>query len=133
MQGLPFSHIALEWQIPEWRSRMEQLAQNRMLIRFDNRGLGLSQRGILDFSVDALLLDLEAVVDRLGLHRFALFGTYTSGPLAIAYAARHPERVSHLILLSTWARASDLVPRAAPLVELIEKDWTLLTEASAHS
>lgn len=133
MQGLPFSHLALEWEIPEWRSRMEQLGQNRMLIRFDNRGFGLSQRGILDFSVDALLLDLEAVVDRLGLQRFALFGMYTSGPLAISYAAHHPDQVSHLILLSTWARASDVVPRAAPLVGLIEKDWTLFTEASSHS
>jgi len=114
-EGMPFvqmpwllsSHIELEWQIPEMRSWYERLAQKRMLVRYDARGAGLSDRDVADFSLDAQVLDLEAVVDRLGLERFALFGGGFEGPVAIAYAARHPERVSHLLLWCSWARTRD--------------------------
>lgn len=99
---LMFSHIQLEWQIAECRRWYENLAEKRKLVRYDPRGFGLSERNVSDYSLDAFMLDLEAVVDRLGLERFALCGPIHFGPLAIACAARKPERVSHLVLWCTY-------------------------------
>src|SRR3989337_1517495 len=103
----PFTHIQLELEYPECRRWYDRLAQRRKLVRYDRRGFGLSDREVFDFSLDAFVLDLEAVVDRLGLEKFALFGLMHEGPAAIAFAARHPERVSHLILWCTYAQASE--------------------------
>jgi class 3 adenylate cyclase len=105
-----------------------------MLVRYDGRGWGQSEGDVTDYSLDVLMLDLEGVVDRLSLERFALFGGLQMGPVAIAYAARNPERVSHLILWCSWARASDFYasPRLRALRELLEKDWELYTETMAH-
>jgi len=130
----PFSHIQMEWQIPEIRRWYERLAQQRKLIRFDIRGFGLSQREVHDFSLDSVLLDLDAVVDRAGLERFALLGYEHAGPPVIVYAARHPERVSHLILCHSYARASDWIrsPQIQAIRSLIEKDWETYTETTAH-
>jgi class 3 adenylate cyclase len=83
------------------------LGRGLQLIRYDARGAGLSDRYPLDFSMDARLLDIEAVVERLKLTRFALFGVNNGAPTAIAYAAGHPERVSHLILGGAYARGRD--------------------------
>jgi len=130
----PFSHIELEWQFPEMRRWYERLAQKRMLVRYDGRGSGLSQRNVADHSLDALVLDLGAVVDHLGLEAFALLGHMRTGPVAIAYAARHPERVSHLLLWCAHARTSDILqsPQAEALVALMDQDWGLFTETAAH-
>jgi len=130
----PFSHIQMEWQIPEIRGWYERLAEKRKLVRYDGRGTGLSGRNVADYSLDALALDLEAVVDRLGLETFALLGYIRAGPVAIAYAARHPERLSHLLLWCTHARSSDLLqsPQAQGLLALMDKDWELFTETAAH-
>jgi len=103
----PLSHLQVEWQIPEFRRWYERLAAKRMLVRYDGRGTGLSERDVTDWSLDAQLLDLEAMVDRLRIERFALFGSLHSGPVAIAYAARHPERVSKLVLWCAYARGTD--------------------------
>jgi class 3 adenylate cyclase len=130
-----FSHVQLEWRVPEARRCYERLAESRKLVRYDLRGTGLSQRDVTDFSLDSQMLDLQAVVDRLGLERFALFGFATSGPAAITYAARHPERVSHLILWCSYARGSDYLttPQMEALIGLIDKDWELATETIAHA
>src|SRR3990170_9148027 len=132
---LVFSHIQLEWQIAECRRWYERLGQRRKLIRYDVRGMGLSDRPGIEESPDALMLDIDAVVDRLGLVRFALMGASALGPVAIAYAARHPERVSHLILWGAYARASDWSENAGvqALRSLMDKDWTFYTEVAAHS
>jgi len=132
---LIFSHIQMEWQLPECRRWYERLAEKRKLVRYDFRGAGLSERNVTDFTVDALVLDVEAVVDRLGLEKFALLGLQTSGPAAIAYAARHPERVSHLLLWCAYARASDWsrLPQVQAVRALMDKDWTFYTETAAHS
>ena len=98
---------------------------------FDSRGTGLSERTVAGFSLDALVLDLEAVVDRLGLAKFALGGAINSGPVAVAYAARHPQRVSHLFLWCSWARGAEALRRSA-LFEMLETDWELYTETAAH-
>ena len=133
--SLVFSHIQMEWQFPECRRWYERLAQNRKLIRFDFRGGGLSDRNVGDFSLEGLLLDLEAVADGLGLETFALFGPAHLGPVAIAYAARHPDRVSHLLLWSTYREASDWSswPQVQGIRALMNIDWNLYTEAMAHT
>src|SRR3990170_2954549 len=69
------SHIQLEWQIPECRRWYERFAEKRMIVRYDGRGVGLSDRDVSNYSLDAWVLDLQAVVNRLGLERFALFAT----------------------------------------------------------
>ena len=130
---LAFSHIQMEWQLPECRRWYERLAEKRRLVRYDTRGCGLSQREVPEFSLDSLALDLDAVVNRAGLQRFALLGLEHLGPAAIVYAARHPERVSHLLLWQTYARASDWrSPRILATRSLIDKDWETYTETIAH-
>jgi pimeloyl-ACP methyl ester carboxylesterase len=92
------SHLEFDWTSPVWRHWLMDLSQDHTLVRYDERGCGLSDRNVNDFSLDAWVLDLETVVDALGLDRFPLFGMSRGSPIAIAYTARHPERVSHLIL-----------------------------------
>ena len=100
-------------------------------MRYDERGCGLSDWdvGADSFTLDAWVRDLETVVDALGLERFPLLGISQGGPIAITYAARHPERVSHVIVYgtcarATWARASDERRRElAALGELISVSW----------
>ena len=134
LPGTPFQHIQLEWQFPELRRWYERLAEKRQLVRYDGRGAGLSECRVTDFPLESRVLDLETVVDRLELERFALFGPLGTGVVAIAYAARHPERVSHLILWCAWARNADLYqsPQAATLRALSEQDWETFTETLAH-
>src|SRR3972149_2164837 len=93
-----FGHIQMEWQFPDIRRWYERLAEKRRLLRYDIRGTGLSQREAPEISLDSLLLDLDAVVDRAGVERFALLGIEHSGVAAIVYAARHPEGGSALLL-----------------------------------
>src|SRR5687768_8343722 len=132
MAGGPWGHIEL-WDIPECRRWYERLAQQKMLLRYDVRGTGYSEREVSDHSLDALVADVEAVVDRLDLGRFDIFGAFDAGPVAIAYAARHPERVPHLILWCSWARTSDIrSPRIRAWLGLIDQDWELMTDTCAH-
>ena len=134
MPNVPWSHVQLEWRVPGWRRWHEGLAQKRMLVRYDCRGSGLSDRDVTDFSLDAYLLDLRAVVDRLGLQRFALVGPINAGPVAIAYAARHPERVSHLLLWCSWARTRDTAsPQLRGWRRLLDVDWETYTQTVAHA
>jgi class 3 adenylate cyclase/pimeloyl-ACP methyl ester carboxylesterase len=131
----PFSHLQLEWQIPQCRRWYELLAARRTLVRFDGRGTGLSDREVEDFSLAAQISDLSAVVDRLQLDRFALFGAVDAGMAAMAYAARNPARVSHLVLWCTWARRADVSgsPRTQALRALLDQDWEVYTETAARA
>ena len=131
----PLSHLQAEWQIPEIRHWYERLAAKRMLVRYDGRGTGLSERDVTDWSIDARLLDLEAMVDRLRLERFALFGFLHSSPVAIAYAAHHPDRLSHLILWCAYARGTDWgqSPQVQGTRAVLGKDWHTFTETAAHA
>ena len=97
------SHIEYDWRTPIWRPLYERLARNRRFIRYDERGCGLSDWDVEDFSLEAWVRDLETVVDAAGLERFPLLGISQGGPIAIAYTVRHPERVSRLVLYGTYA------------------------------
>ena len=129
------SHCQFEWQLPEFRSLYERLGRGRQLIRYDSRGTGLSERDVDKISLDTYLLDLEAVVDRLGLEKFALAGALYAGPVAITFAARNPERVSHLLLWCCWARYKDLFrsPLFATFRALRTQVWSTYAETIAHS
>ncbi len=132
LAGGPWSHVEL-WQVPECRRWYERLALGRMLVRLDVRGTGMSERDVSDHSLNALVGDVEAVVAHLGLERFALLGAGDAGPVAIAYAARHPEQVSRLILWSAWACTADISsPRVQAWLGLLDQDWELMTETCAH-
>ena len=131
---MPWSNIQLEWQNPEVDRWFRELAGIGMLVRYDGRGTGLSDRADPDLSLEAQVHDIEAVVDRLGLERVILVGVYHSGPAALAYAAAHPEQVVGLILWCTFARGSDYYqsPRVQSIMKLVE-DWELYTETGAHA
>ena len=96
----------MEWLWPAGRRLWESLARGHRLVRYDGRGMGLSDPAE-EFSLETRLRDLEAVVDAAGLERFALLGMSEGAHTALRYAARHPERVSHLVLYG--------IPNAGPL------------------
>jgi pimeloyl-ACP methyl ester carboxylesterase/DNA-binding CsgD family transcriptional regulator len=98
------TNIGEDWQTPVWRPWFDALGVHFRFYRYDSRGCGLSDRESTDSSLEVLLADLEAIVDAAGLERFALLGTSQGGALSIAYAAKHPERVSHVVLLGAFAR-----------------------------
>jgi pimeloyl-ACP methyl ester carboxylesterase/DNA-binding SARP family transcriptional activator len=98
------NHLELDWESPIWRGLFLRLSSRRTLVRYDGRGSGLSDWEAEDLSLQAYVDDLEAVVDAAGLKRFPLFAMSQGCGVAVAYAARHPERVSGLILLGGFAR-----------------------------
>ncbi len=128
-----WSHLQLEWQEPQTRTWYERLARTRRLVRFDVRGMGLSTRNVDDFSLEAILRDLEAVADHLELEKFALYGTGPNAPLAITYAARHPERVAHLILFNPQLIVFETGGAGAALLQVAKADWKTFTEAIAQA
>jgi class 3 adenylate cyclase len=134
MTAWPYQHLQLEWHYPAFPRLYEPILEKRRLIRFDGRGSGLSERSVSDYSLEARLLDLESVVERLGLETFDLLGHSSSGPLAIAYAARNPDRLSHLVLWNTFASAADFfaIPQTRALAGLMDTDWEMFTETAAH-
>jgi len=98
------THLELDAANPVWRHVWNDLARDFSLVRYDARGSGLSDWDVDRFSFEAWVEDLEAVVDAVGLERFPLLGMSQGGAVAIAYTVRHPERVSHLVLLGAYAR-----------------------------
>ena len=98
------SHLDYDWESPVWRHWLLELSRRFRLLRYDERGCGLSDWDIRRFSFDDWVEDLETVVDAAGLDRFPVLGISQGGPVAIAYAVRHPERVSHLVLLGSFAQ-----------------------------
>jgi len=121
------SHLSHSWESPVWRHWTQEFARDHCFVHYDERGNGLSDWDKPDFSLEAFVRDLEAVVDTLGLERFALIGSSKGGPTSIAYAARHPQRVSHLVLYGTFAHrrqddGSDRARREA-MIALIRQGW----------
>jgi DNA-binding winged helix-turn-helix (wHTH) protein/pimeloyl-ACP methyl ester carboxylesterase len=101
-----FNHLDFEWGSPIWRHWVRDLARGHSILRYDGRGNGLSQRDVDNFSLDAWVQDLETVVDAAGLDTFALMGHSQGSSVAIAYAVRHPEHVSHLVLCGAYSRGA---------------------------
>jgi class 3 adenylate cyclase/pimeloyl-ACP methyl ester carboxylesterase len=118
------THLEFDLESPIWRHLYRELSRDHRLVRYDARGNGLSDRTVDEISFDAFLGDLETVVDAAGLGRFALLGISQGCAVAIAYAVRHPERVSHLVLYGGYAQGYGRRPRTAAQKE---EDDALLT------
>ena len=135
-EGLPLvrtanwlNHLEYDWESPVWRHALRALADDYRLVRYDQRGAGLSDWDVADISFDAWVTDLETVVDAAGLERFPILGISQGCSVAIAYAVRHPERVSALVLYGGYTRGRnkrDEVVQAeqdAAMLELIRIGW----------
>jgi pimeloyl-ACP methyl ester carboxylesterase len=118
------THLELDWESPVWRHLVELFARHHTLIRYDERGCGLSDWTDRGFELDTWVRDVGAIVDALGLERFDMLGISQGGPIAIEYSVRHPEQVGNLILVGTFAHGS-FIPEAqrAALGALIESGW----------
>ena len=115
--GTFLTHLEYDWESPIWRPWLDNFSRFNTLYRYDVRGCGLSDRDIEDFSLEALLSDIETVVDAAGLERFALFGMSQGGPAAIWYAIKHPERVSHVIIYGSYLYGPAHYDPETPLYE----------------
>ena len=108
-------------------------------IMYDGRGMGSSDRGNTDFSIEGSLRDLEAVIERTGVNRFAICGTLQGGPAAIAYAVQHSDRVSRLVLVATYAKGADyfnVIPAVRAMRALdtmAEEQWEFYSVALANA
>ena len=98
------NHLEYDWQSPVWKHLLHALAANHRLIRYDGRGNGLSDWEVADISFEAFVRDLESVVEATGLQRFPLLGISQGCAVSVAYAVRHPGRVSHLVLYGGFTR-----------------------------
>ncbi|HEX6117983.1 MAG TPA: alpha/beta fold hydrolase [Dongiaceae bacterium] len=123
------NHLEFDWQSPVWRHLLSELSADFRLIRYDERGNGLSDWKVDDFSVEALVCDLETVVDAAGLDRFPLLGISQGCAVAICYAVRHPERVTRMVLHGGYAKGwraranpSEIAKREAMLT-LVREGW----------
>jgi len=127
--SMPLSHLEAEWQIDPLRMAFTAAAQRSTFVRLDPRGFGLSDRDPDDFAIDSLVLDIEAVVDRLGLDELSIYSAGYATMTALVYAARHPDKVTHLVLSQPAASWEDISgARLLKLLELIKIDWELATE-----
>lgn len=124
------SHLEADWNGPTWRHWLIELARDHTLVRYDQRGCGLSDWNVPGFSLEAWVTDLETVVDRMELERFPLLGISQGASVAVAYAARHPERVTHLILFGGYARgrfhrdpSAEARLQAETMINVIRVGW----------
>ena len=124
------SHVEYDTKSPVWSAWLRELSRDHTYIRYDQRGCGLSDWSPPDYSFESWIDDIEAVVDAQRLERFALLGMSQGGAIAIAYAARHPERVSHLVLLGAYGRGMlrrgakpEQREEAETLIKLIRLGW----------
>lgn len=127
------SHLEFDFESPVWNHWIRELSRHNTYVRYDERGCGLSDWSPPELTFETFVTDLETVVDSLGLKRFALLGVSQGGPVGIAYAVRHPERVSHLILYGSfglgWRKQrvavadSGGVARWEAILQLVESGW----------
>ncbi len=123
------NHLEYDWDSPVWRHLLKWMASERQFVRYDARGNGLSDWDADDISFEAFVRDLETVVDAAGLEHFALFGASQGCAVSIAYAARHPERVSKLVLYGGFARGKRLrddptvIAQSDALITLMRTGW----------
>ena len=125
-----FTHLEHDWTNPALSAWVEDLSKRYTLLRFDQRGTGLSDRDVPEITIEAHVRDLECVIDAAGFSRFALLGLSQGAAYAVAYAARHPERVSHLVICGGFVRGWAVRPGTPEAresremqVKLIELGW----------
>jgi pimeloyl-ACP methyl ester carboxylesterase/DNA-binding CsgD family transcriptional regulator len=120
------THLEYDWDSPVWRYWLEGLGQSHTLIRYDARGCGLSDRDLDDLSLERYVSDFEAVVETAGVERFTLLGISQGSAIAIAYAARHPERIERIVLYGGYAQGRNRRGErqvAEALVAAIRAGW----------
>jgi len=121
------SHLQHDWESPVWRHFLDDIGRFVTIVRYDERGYGLSDWDVSDHGLEARIGDLEAVADHAGFDRFALMGMAQGGPPAISYAARHPERVTRLLFYGSYAGAITGGPEGEEEIEafaqLIKVGW----------
>jgi pimeloyl-ACP methyl ester carboxylesterase/DNA-binding CsgD family transcriptional regulator len=130
MSATWLTHLEYQWRSLAWRPWLDAFSSEHTLLRYDSRGCGLSDRDAHDLSFENWIRDFECVIEAASLRRFALLATCQGGPIAIEYAARHPGRVSHLVLYGTYARGrlkwTDLhneVEKTRLLLDLTQLGW----------
>ncbi len=124
------THLDHDWESPVWRHWLDELGARHEVVRYDERGCGLSDRDVADLSLAAWVRDLEAVVADRGIERFPLLGISQGAAVAIAYAVAHPEKVTHLVLFGSYGRGL-LAPghtenqesQARTLIDLARIGW----------
>jgi pimeloyl-ACP methyl ester carboxylesterase/DNA-binding CsgD family transcriptional regulator len=124
------SHLEFDWNSPVWRHWIAELSRPHTVVRYDQRGCGLSDWQVDDLSFETTVQDLEQVVDTLGLERFALLGISHGAAISVAYTERNPQKVSQLVLYGGYVRGrfkrSDdphHIEEAEMLIELIRHGW----------
>lgn len=123
------NHLEYDWESPVWSHLLKWMADRWQLIRYDTRGNGLSDWDVEDISFETMLCDLETVVDAAGLDRFALFGASQGCAVSIAYAIKHPDRVSKLLLYGGFARGrrtrgtEEDIKQADAMLTLMRTGW----------
>ena len=121
-----FHHLDYDWSSPIWQPWLEGWSRYHTLYRYDQRGCGLSDWNVSDFSFDRLVDDLETVIDAAGLEKFDLLGVSQGGSIALAYAARHPEKVSKLVVSGASLQGSMSANPTPEEIEVAEVGYKLL-------
>lgn len=133
--NVQLGHARSEWTVEGMRRWYENLARHFTVVRYDHRGGGLSSRDGSAQSIDALVRDIDAIVEHVSSEPVVLLGWLSGGLPAIAWAARNPSRVSHLVLWSSFARDAThgQAPRLSALFQMAGTDWELFTESMAQA
>jgi DNA-binding winged helix-turn-helix (wHTH) protein/pimeloyl-ACP methyl ester carboxylesterase len=123
------NHLEYDWESPVWSHLLKWMADRWQLVRYDTRGNGLSDWDVGEITFDTMVCDLETVVDAAGLDRFVLFGASQGCAVSIAYAVKHPERVSKLVLYGGFAKGRRVrgteadIEQADAMLTLMRTGW----------
>jgi pimeloyl-ACP methyl ester carboxylesterase/DNA-binding CsgD family transcriptional regulator len=130
MSATWLTHLEHQWHSLAWQPWLDGLSRDHKLLRYDSRGCGLSDRDAGDLSFESWIRDFECVVEAAAFQRFSLLATCQGGPIAIEYAARHPERVNKLILYGTygrgrlrWTNLPSEIEKGRVLLDLTQLGW----------
>ena len=131
----PWAPMQIEWQIPQCREWLETLSESFTIVRYDPRGMGLSDKAEDAFVLDAQVRDADAVIADLQTEQFFIWAPQHAGPVALTYAARNTDRISGLLLWMSYARGADYFhsSHSRALHSMIDEDWELFLQATAHS
>jgi pimeloyl-ACP methyl ester carboxylesterase/DNA-binding CsgD family transcriptional regulator len=122
------SQLEHDWESPVWRHFLDDLGEVATVVRYDERGFGMSEWDVTDFSLERRLADLESLVEATGLDRFAVMGMSGGAPVALAYAQKHPERVTRMVLYGGMSRGANLAterdePAEEAFLAMIRAGW----------